>query len=468
MDSTQAKQLSDSLLGKDIDGWHIDGPIDHGKSAVVVLGSKGTELAAIKVFHPELVERFGRAVQLERITREVSLVGANHSHLVKILGGGECTTTGHLYVAMEYLPWSNLHKRLKDIPVASFKPIISQLASAAMFLEEKNLAHRDIKPENIAISDDLKTIKLLDLGVLRPFGVSDLTDADQRPFIGTLRYSSPEFLRRKEEPTIEGWRAITFYQIGAVLHDLLTGEPLFNEFEEPFTLLVEAVLNEPPKVWGDDQSLIPLCRHCLHKNPDTRLELVKWSDFTFDQNSLDEVGGVLARIKIRQHGARNPGISRAGSQAEIARIAKIKLDAFCNRMESRLSILINSLNCFPSRATTSDRDGANSTCTIHLQFEQSSALGLDGHLHIHVKSDVIDSTGEDTIYKLSVAAEISPNENTHIESKYFTVDMGSADELLSGGSLEATLVRALEAAYVELDINSKAGLAAACHLQLER
>lgn len=467
MDSTQAKQLSDSLLGKEIDGWHITSSIDHGKSAVVVLGSRGTELAAIKVFHPELIERFGKEVQLERITRECSLVGSEHPHLVKILGGGECLTTGHLYVAMEYLPWSNIHKRLKDIPVTAIKPIISQLASAAMFLEEKNLAHRDIKPENIAISSDLKTIKLLDLGVLRPFGVSDLTDADQRPFIGTLRYSSPEFLRRKEEPTIEGWRAITFYQIGAVLNDLLTKEPLFNQFGEPFTLLVEAVLNEAPKIWGDDPSLIPLCRHCLHKNPETRLELVKWSDFTFDQISLKEVGGILAKIKNRQHGTRNPGISQAGSPAEIARIAKLRIDTFCNRMESRLSILINSLDCFPPRSTTSERDSANSNFTVHLQFEQSSDLGLDGNLLVHVKAEVIDPTGDESIYRLCIAAEISPTDKTDINHIFFTRGTGSADELLSGGALEAALVHALEAAYEELDKNSHVGLIKSYNLQLE-
>ncbi|WP_082848191.1 serine/threonine-protein kinase [Delftia sp. GW456-R20] len=349
MDSTQARQLTDSLMGNIVDGWKIDSPINHGKSAVVVRGSRGSEIAAIKVFHPELIERFGRDAQLERIARECTLVGENHPNLVKILGGGECKLTNHLYVAMEYLPWSNLQERLGEISTNSISRLISQLASAAMFLEERNLAHRDIKPENIAISEDLKVIKLLDLGVLRPFGVSDLTDADQRHFIGTLRYSSPEFLRRKEEPTLEGWQAVTIYQIGAVLHDLLTKEPLFKEFSEPFTLLVEAVLHETPIIWGDDPSLIPLCRHCLHKNPKTRLELVKWTDFAVKEESSVEVFDILAKIKNRQKYAQNHQDQSSTSPAETARLKKLHLDAFCNRMESRLSILINSLGCFPPK-----------------------------------------------------------------------------------------------------------------------
>lgn len=468
MDSTQAKQLFDSVVGKEIGGWNIDSPIDHGKSAVVVRGSRSGQPAAIKVFHPELIERFGKSVQLERIARECSLVGAYHPHLVQILGGGECPATGHLYVVMEYLPWSNLHKRLKDIPVGAFKPLISQLASAAMFLEEKNLAHRDIKPENIAVSDDLKTIKLLDLGVLRPFGVSDLTDADQRPFIGTLRYSSPEFLRRQEESTIDAWRAVTFYQIGAVLHDLLTREPLFKNFGEPFSLLVEAVLNEMPAVWGDDPSLVPLCRHCLHKNPQTRLELVKWSDFTFDEQSLGEISGMMAKIKSRQQYARNPTSLKPSSTAEVARIAKLRQDSFCNRMETRLSIIISSLDCFPPRTTTSDRHISNTTFVVNLQFEPSAELGLTAHLFTHFKIDVVDPTGQEPVYRLWVAAEVAPTEKHEIVSEYIDVSVGSADDILSGAELESSLVKVLEDAYQELDKHCRTGLTEACILHLNK
>lgn len=265
MDSGQASLFRDSLQETSIGGWHVSGFYGNGKSAVVLPAVRGIEEGAIKVFHPELIERYGKDAQLQRIRRESSLVGASHPHLVRILDGGECAVTGHLYVVMERIPQRNLHQALADIPMDAVPKLMAQVASAARFLEDRGLAHRDIKPENIAVSDDFSHATLLDLGVLRPIGFSDLTDVSQRSFIGTLRYSSPEFLLRQEEDTIEGWRAVTFYQLGAVLHDLLMKRPLFHEYGEPFAGLVEAVKSVNPVVQADDARCVNLARRCLIK-----------------------------------------------------------------------------------------------------------------------------------------------------------------------------------------------------------
>ncbi|MDV2453689.1 protein kinase domain-containing protein [Xanthomonas hortorum] len=181
---------------------------------------------------------------------------------------------------MEALPWKNLKERLSEISVTHARSLLEQLAAAAKFLEDRGLAHRDIKPENIAVSEDLTALKLLDLGVIRPFGVGGLTDLDARVFIGTLRYSSPEFLDREELDTEEGWRALTFYQIGAVLHDMLMHKEIFEKYSEPFALLVNAVKSVNPEVYGSDVELVRICRNCLVKDPIARLEIVNWEQFT--------------------------------------------------------------------------------------------------------------------------------------------------------------------------------------------
>ena len=114
-------------------------------------------------------------------------------------------------------------------------PLIAQVASAAQFLEDNGLAHRDIKPENIGVSDDFSHATLLDLGVLRPVGLSNITDeGEQKAFVATLRYSPPELLYREEEDNVEGWRVITFYQLGAVLHDMIMRYPIFREYGDPY------------------------------------------------------------------------------------------------------------------------------------------------------------------------------------------------------------------------------------------
>jgi serine/threonine protein kinase len=254
MDTIVAKRIETELVGREVGDWRIEGRIDQGKSAVVFRAAGDGGLAAVKVFDPEMVERYGKTTQLARIERELQLRGRHHPNLIKILGGGECAKTGYLFVAMDLVDAPNLGSVLKSVPPARIWPIISQVASAARFLESLGLAHRDIKAGNIAVSRDYQQAVLLDLGVLRPFGVTGLTDTEKQSFVGTLQYSPPEFLVREEEDSPDGWRAVTFYQLGAVLHDLIMGEPIFANQCEPYGLLARAVERVIPKI---ENTLVP-------------------------------------------------------------------------------------------------------------------------------------------------------------------------------------------------------------------
>ena len=115
---------------------------------------KDGQQAALKVFDPKLAERFGKATQLVRIERERGLIGEHHPHLVQIFDGGECIKSGYLSIAMEFIDAPNLGTSLTLVPREKIATLLHQIASASLFLEEKNLAHRDIKPENIAVLPD--------------------------------------------------------------------------------------------------------------------------------------------------------------------------------------------------------------------------------------------------------------------------------------------------------------------------
>lgn len=299
MDKHSAEKLSAKLLGQTVGGWLVEKYINHGKSAVVFLASKDALRAALKVFDPEIVDRYGRDSQRKRIERERSLIGKSHPNIVSVLDGGE--QEDFLFVVMEHFGGKNLAQVLLDIPPSEVRSLISQIASAAKFLEEASFAHRDIKPENIGISPDMKSAKLLDFGVLRPFDLTNLTDeGDQHHFIGTLQYSPPELLFREEEQSIEAWRAITFYQIGAVLHDLLMRKPLFEKFKNPYARLVLAVEREIPLIDnpGVDADLRLLAQNCLAKAPGQRLDTAKWEDFS-QPKIADPMDA--ARRRIAQH-----------------------------------------------------------------------------------------------------------------------------------------------------------------------
>jgi serine/threonine protein kinase len=300
MNNHSAEKLTAELLGQTVGGWLVEKYINHGKSAVVFLASKGVQKAALKVFDPGIVDRYGRDAQKKRIERERSLIGKSHPKLVSVYDVGE--QGEFLFVVMEYFDGKNLAEVLLNVPPSEVRSLISQIASAAKYLEEESFAHRDIKPENIGVFPDMKFAKLLDFGVIRPFDLSNVTDVgDQRYFIGTLQYSPPELLfREEEEQSIEAWRAITFYQLGAVLHDLLMRKPLFEKFKNPYARLVRAVEREIPLVNNPeaDADLRLLAQNCLAKDPCYRLDTVKWEDFSQSKVS-DPMDG--ARRRIAQH-----------------------------------------------------------------------------------------------------------------------------------------------------------------------
>lgn len=310
MDSARAQLLEEELKDANIAEWTIVRLIDHGKSAAVFEAVNGAMQAAVKVFDRELIERFGDKTQLARIEREVSLKGRGHPSMVEILGGGYDETTKNYYVVMEFLPGSNLKKRLMDVPVEAIGSFISDLAACAEYLEGLDLVHRDIKPENIQVNEDLNKVTLLDFGVLKPVKDPGITDMEGlHPFIGTLQYSSPEFLLREEDGTMEGWRALTFYQIGAVLHDLIMREALFSEYAEPFARLVNAVQEVTPNIHNSSvpSYLVDLAKMCLLKDPKDRLRMVSWESFRPPKATASGIAGlkerVIKRVLVEQAGS---------------------------------------------------------------------------------------------------------------------------------------------------------------------
>ena len=301
MDEIRARRMVNELIGKKVGECKITHYINCGKSALVCKGKYHEKECAIKVFDPELVERFGKEVQLQRIQRELSIKDNGCKHLVRIMDGGECEHTGLLYVVMEYLELPTLESAIEFIPRDNIHRILSHVAYASHHLELLGLSHRDIKPSNIVITKDYQEAILLDLGVLKLIGNCDITDDEAMDFIGTLRYSSPEFLLRKEVDTVEGWRAITFYQLGAVLHDLIMKKPLFDEYSSPYAQLVNAVINKIPVVEADDVSaeLINLAKACLIKDPILRLKTVSWDSFVPVERSDQTLEAVKLRVQQR-------------------------------------------------------------------------------------------------------------------------------------------------------------------------
>ena len=283
MERRRALQLFKEHRGLAIGGWKIVEYVGHGGSAVVLKSVRDGITAALKIIDQEIVDKFGRAEQIERVKRERHLIGHSHPNLIQIFDAGVCDRTDFLFVAMELHDSTTLTDVVPGFPIEQIGAIISQVAGAARYLEQMDLVHRDIKPDNVVVVEDFSKAILLDLGVLRP--ISNLEDdiTTATAFLGTTRYSSPEHLLREgEEESMEGWRALTFYQLGGLLHDMIMRKRLFDDIDAPPARLTDAVRYEIPVIEASDVSprYLSLAKSCLQKDWKLRLKLVSWDSFS--------------------------------------------------------------------------------------------------------------------------------------------------------------------------------------------
>jgi len=313
--------------------------LDAGGSAAVFRVRRGADIRAVKGFDPALFDGPGGAADRRRLDVQRRLVGHPCPSLIQTYRVDE--SEGTAFIEMEFIDWPQLAKRLADVPDDAIVPLISQLVDAVRFLEGMNIVHRDIKPENIHVSPDFKSLKLLDLGVAREFESPHDNDAAitdtgaRRPFLATAQYSSPDYLFRLDEPTAKLWRGLNFYQVGAVLHDLIKKEALFQHEVDIGNrwLVARAVLTKQPSFTDAAPNRLPalkaLAVRCLTKDLDTRLALVGWEDFLLE-GSTDPLAALRGRL--------SKGLASLGGQAgetTAARLAFERAD-YLRRLAERI------------------------------------------------------------------------------------------------------------------------------------
>ncbi len=297
MTTNKAKKISQQLKNKKIGKWLIGDYINNGKSALVCKCFFAKKTYAIKIFDKELVEEFGEDDIKMRVERQIQIKDKHHPNLVKIFDGGKCSNTGFYFIIMEFLDQPNLSQEIVRIPRDRIKAIIKQLVKAVLFLQKHKIYHRDIKPDNISISTDYKKVILLDLGVIKPM-IPDNDSSYQKKFLGTLQYSPIEYFLATVDDA-EGWKAVTYYQIGAVLYDLIERKQMFAEYKHQWGRLSHAVLTIEPEFSAVDvpAELIHLAKKCLIKDKSLRLKIVKWDDFKFRTNEQNNIGEIKKRIQ---------------------------------------------------------------------------------------------------------------------------------------------------------------------------
>jgi Tol biopolymer transport system component/tRNA A-37 threonylcarbamoyl transferase component Bud32 len=205
------------------DRYRIERELGAGGMATVYLAEdlRHQRKVAIKVLRPELAAVIGA----ERFLREIQTIAAlQHPHILGLIDSGE--VAGLAWYAMPFIEGESLRDRLrreKQLPIADAVRIAGEVASALDYAHRHGVIHRDIKPENVLLHDGQALVA--DFGIalaVSRTGGDRMTETGMS--LGTPQYMSPEQAMGERDI---GPRS-DIYALGAVLYEMLAGEPPFT------------------------------------------------------------------------------------------------------------------------------------------------------------------------------------------------------------------------------------------------
>jgi serine/threonine-protein kinase len=216
---TDSVRLSAALS----DRYRIERELGAGGMATVYLAHdvRHDRKVALKVLRPELSAILGAERFLAEIKTTANL---QHPHILPLHDSGEAN--GLVYYVMPFVEGESLRDRLArehQLPVDDAVRIATEVADALAYAHQQGVIHRDVKPGNVLLQGGHALVA--DFGIAlaasRGEGASRMTETGMS--LGTPAYMAPE--------QAMGERAITpradIYALGAVLYEMLSGEPPF-------------------------------------------------------------------------------------------------------------------------------------------------------------------------------------------------------------------------------------------------
>jgi len=244
--STQSARISGALSAQ----YRLDQEIGAGGMATVYLAEdlRHDRRVALKVLRPELAAVIGA----ERFLAEIKLTAnLQHPHILPLFDSGEAD--GFLYYVMPFVEGESLRDRLireKQLPVDDAVRLASEVASALDYAHRHGVVHRDIKPENILLHDGRALVA--DFGIaLAASKASGTRMTETGMSLGTPHYMSPEQAMGEREITARS----DVYALGAVLYEMLTGDPPFTG--STAQAIVARVVTESPRPLVPQRHTIP-------------------------------------------------------------------------------------------------------------------------------------------------------------------------------------------------------------------
>src|SRR6267142_87538 len=206
---------------------------------------------------------------LKRFRREAeAAANLDHPFIVPIHEVGE--REGCCYFSMNLVEGSQLDEvvRREPMPLRRAAELIAKVARTVHYAHEHGILHRDIKPGNILL-DAKGEPHLTDFGLARLVELES-TVTRTLEVLGTPSYMAPEQAVGNNAAVSS---VTDVYGLGAVLYQLLTGQPPFagGTTYETIRLLLDTE-PRPPRLLNPrvDRDLSAICLKCLEKDPKRR------------------------------------------------------------------------------------------------------------------------------------------------------------------------------------------------------
>ena len=206
---------------------------------------------------------------LKRFRREAEAAASlDHPCIVPIYEVGE--RDGSCYFSMKFVEGGQLDEVVRRtlMSIRQAAELIAKIARTVHYAHEHGILHRDIKPGNVLL-DEKGEPHLTDFGLAR-LVETESTVTRTMEVLGTPSYMAPEQAMGHNAAISS---ATDVYGLGAVLYQLLTGQPPFagGTTYETIKLLLDAEPRQPrllnPKI---DRDLSTICLKCLEKDPKRR------------------------------------------------------------------------------------------------------------------------------------------------------------------------------------------------------
>lgn len=185
---------------REFGGWKLEGVIGEGGFSRIFLGSKGDQLAALKMLKKDFLN-IGEA--FSRFAQEIAnLKLLDHPNIAKYIEHDISTEVP--YLATQYISGPTLDELVEvggPLKGSEWLDLASSLASTLDFCHSMGVIHKDVSPSNIVMGENGPVF--IDFGLSRLEGDPDKSTVG--PATGTFPFMAPEHFGFERTPAMDSF-----------------------------------------------------------------------------------------------------------------------------------------------------------------------------------------------------------------------------------------------------------------------